>query len=1334
MIDTFTDSMSYTLIYVFSVDIDTHKDALKIGETTIKDVENYKNLTPNCKRLNEAAKKRINEITGTAGLSYNLLYTELAVFQKLDKNKKECSELSSFNDKDVHNVLQRSGIKRKKFNIEAAPLERYITDLETVKNAIAAVKEGKSSLNTGEISTGMTPISFRPEQEDAINKTIKSFENSSSFLWNAKMRFGKTLSTLELIKRMKFKKTIIITHRPVVEEGWFEDFKKIFYDTPYEFASVKRGNTFNELKNDAKNFIYFASMQDLRGSIIAGGNFDKNNDIFNYPWDFVIVDEAHEGTETDLGKAVLECIKHNNLKTTYSLELSGTPFNIIENYKEDEIYTWDYIMEQEAKSNWDFKHFGESNPYKGLPKMNIFTYHLEETIKSYIDIDDKAFNFKEFFRVYTGNKQYDGEQVSNDKIGTFIHEKDVKKFLDLICKTDENTNYPFSNEEYREFFRHSLWVVPGVKEARALSILLRQHNVFKNFDIVNVAGEGDEEESFSNALISVRKAITKEPYLTRSITITCGRLTTGVTVPEWTAVLMLYGSYISSASQYLQTIFRVQSPATINGKIKDNCYVFDFAPDRTLKMIADAVQLSTRAGASNITAKESLLKFLNFCPVISFSKTKMIEYKVDNLLQELKKAYAEKVARNGFDDNRLYNEELLKLDELELNDFNNLKKIIGSSNAAKTTKNIDINAEGFTNEEIEREIKLKKIPCSQRTSEELEELKKAEEKRKNRNAAISILRGISIRIPLLIYGMDKKVDEDISFDSFNDKDVIDDISWNEFMPNGVTREIFNKFSKYYDKDIFIAAGKRIRRSALAADELEPTERVSKIASIFATFKNPDKETVLTPWKVVNRHMADTLGGYCFYDEKYETILEEPRYVEHDEVTQNVFSKDSNILEMNSKTGLYPLYVTYSIYRNIYNDECKKLNVEELSFIEKQKIWDSVVINNVFVICKTPMAKLITKRTLIGYRNEKVNTRWFEDLINQLKQENKLQNFVYKMKQGKSYWKAKETDEMKFNAIVGNPPYQLKLNNNNEQQNVTSIYQLFVQAALKIEPNYISMIIPSRWMTGGRGLEDFRKQLLNKNGFQIFHDFINARECFPNVEIKGGICYFLSSISYNKDCNYYLHLENNKIEHSYRKLDNLNIGMVIRDNRVLNIVKKVINSTDFISFENISGSQTPFGIVTSFKDFTNLPTGKNTIKIYGNKFIGFTSKENILKNESLAYKYKVFVPKAVGDGLIGTDRIKPIVPDLPSICTQTYIVYGSFDSKKEAENLANFMKTKFFHFLLGQLKNTQQMSPTMFKLVPLLDYKEQWDDKKLYDKYKFSDDEIEFINSTIWPKK
>src|SRR5574344_855363 len=425
-------------------------------------------------------------------------------------------------------------------------------------------------------------------------------------------------------------------------------------------------------------------------------------------------------------------------------------------------------------------------------------------------------------------------------------------------------------------------MIPGVKEAKALSALLQKHPVFGCFNVINVAGDGDEEIDSKDALKAVEKAMTDHPEETYTITLSCGRLTTGVSVKPWTACFMLSGSYNTAASAYMQTIFRVQTPAVIGGKQKEECFVFDFAPDRTLKVVAETAKISAKAGTTSNNDRELLENFLNFCPIIGFDGSKTVEYDTKKMLEQLKKVDVERVVRNGFEGGYLYNNDLMKLNDIELKEFEELKKIIGTTKAMAKTGDIDINSLGFTEEEFEQVQKEKRLKAKDElTSEQKEMLEKLKEAKKNRDAAVSILRGISIRMPLLIYGADlnKNLDgseEELTLDNF--ADTVDDQSWEEFMPSGVTKEKFGKFKKYYDQDVFRAAGKRIREMAKAADGLNIEERIGRISTIFNTFRNPDKETVLTPWRVVNMHMTDCLGGWCFYDKDYKEPIEEPRYV------------------------------------------------------------------------------------------------------------------------------------------------------------------------------------------------------------------------------------------------------------------------------------------------------------------------------------------------------------------------------------------------------------------------------------------------------------------------
>lgn len=1335
----FENTFRYKLIYVFRINDEAHKGLLKIGEATCNTEKSPEELVPGCNTLNVAAKERINQYTVTAGIVYELLYTELAI-RKVEKNGK--TSIEAFSDHDVHKVLKRSNISVHNFQTDKNPNEWFEINLETTKNAIKAVKENRASLASSEVSAGNDPIIFRPEQEEAIRKTIKQFRTGNQMLWNAKMRFGKTLTALQVAKECGFSHILILTHRPVVSEGWYEDFGKIFYDTDYIFGSKTRGENIENLAGTDKKFVYFASMQDLRGSDAVGGRFNKNDEIFLTEWDFVVIDEAHEGTLTKLGQAVINTIKELS-KNPKILRLSGTPFNLLDQFREEEIYTWDYVMEQKAKTDWYKNHFGEHNPYETLPELKIYTYNLDKIIPGYIDVEDGAFNFREFFRTWTGNVKKDFKAMPEGvNVGDFVHKGDVNRFLDLLCKEDENSNYPFSTARFRAYFRHSLWMVPGVKEARALSALLKEHTVFGSgaFNIVNVAGSGDEEIASRDALSAVRNAFGDNPDETYSITISCGRLTTGVTVPEWTAVFMLAGTFSTSASSYMQTIFRVQSPANINGKVKESCCVFDFAPDRTLKMVAEAGKLSVKAG-STFSDRKVMGEFLNYCPVISVEGSSMKPYDVDKLLQQLKRAYTDRVVRSGFDDKHIYNDNLLKLDDIELADFDKLKKIVGTSKQTVKVREIDINKQGFTEEEYDKLVIIERKPKRERTPDEIAFLEEKKKKRETAQKAISILRGVSIRIPLLIYGAEVPIESEITVDNFTD--IIDESSWNEFMPSGVTKEIYKKFSKYYERDVFVAAGRRIRNMALAADKLSPDERVKKIAELFSMFKNPDKETVLTPWRVVNMHMSDCLGGYCFYNEDFTETIEEPRFVDHGKVTAETFSNtDAHILEINSKTGLYPLYVTYSIYRK----RCEEIDPKDLTIEKQYELWQKTVEDNVFVICKTPMAKAITKRTLIGYRGGKINAHAFDDLIMQLKE--KPEQFREKVLRG-SFWN-KETAKMKFDAVVGNPPYQEE--GGSGGSNDAPIYQLFAIVAEKLKPNYISLIMPARWFAAGREnlLGSFREHMINTKQLNKMVVYSNCSDVFTNVEIKGGICYYLLSYLYNGNCEYILH-DGSTINKSSRDLSQFDI--IIRNPRLAEIVSKVkkINA-DKMCVDSIVSNDTPFGISSNPKS-----SKKNPLQVYEScslqhntklyhiekltRKVEFIDRSLIKKNELYIDMDKVFIPGAGGSGNDPYVLGRPIYAPKNSVCSQSFL-FVAFNNEIEAENFIKYIKSKFFRILVSAVKISQSAPNRVYKFVPLQDFTENSDidwsksvaeiDKQLYKKYNLSEEEIAFIESMIKP--
>ena len=926
----------------------------------------------------------------------------------------------------------------------------------------------------------------------------------------------------------------------------------------------------------------------------------------------------------------------------------------------------------------------------------------------------------------------------------------------IIVKYDETSNYPFSTEEFRNAFRHSLWMLPGVRQARALSALLQQHRIFGQFSIVNVAGDGDEEVENDDALNLVEKAMGENPEDTRTITLSCGKLTTGVTVRPWTAVMMLSGSHNTDAKAYMQTIFRVQSPYTTkDGRRKENCYVFDFAPDRTLKVLADAAKVSQRAKS---TATEServkLGEFLNFCPVIGYNGTRMEQFNVERMLEQLKRAYISRVTKNGCDDPRLYNQEMLrKLDAEALAKFKDLHAIIGSTKANHTSTDVDMAKTGLTNEQYKELERIQKKKKAELTEEDKQRLAEAKEKKKNADAAISILRGISIRLPLLMYGADLEDEgQDITLENF--AGLIDDQSWEEFMPRGVTKELFAEFAPYYDPDMFRAVGRNYRDLVRAADKLAPMERTREVARIFSYFRNPDKETVLTPWRVVNMHIGDCIGGRVFYEDDMQTEALKPRLVDHGEVTENVFrDPDTRILEINSKTGLYPLYMAYSVFAEklqAYRDS--HMLPTDVPLDIQNEIWDDVLRNNIFVICKTEMAKSITRRTLRGFRKAKVNARYFEDLINKISNQPDL--FLMKVVRGKSYWNNREIeDNMKFSAIVGNPPYQIMKASDNNTTNAgfsSAIYPYFIEIAIKLSPEYLSMITPSRWLTKqGQGVsEDWANKIIHCNHFLALFDFIKETDCFPNVEIKGGVSYFLYSPSYNGVCNYVLHRSGN-IYTKKDYLDSLGSGIVIRDTRAIDIINLVCSvEGEYYKSRTFADMVSPLHFYdkdgqlnSNWRGYSKQRDDVHCVKYYLNRQLescgyGWIKRSDVPKNADTIDVHKIYLSAAYNGGDNFPHQIigKPFYGEPGSVCSQTYncIGYKNNLSKEMCENIISYIQTRFFRYMVSIKKKTQGAISSVFQFVPLQDWSKPWTDAELYKKYHLSKEEIDYIESMIKP--
>ena len=533
--------------------------------------------------------------------------------------------------------------------------------------------------------------------------------------------------------------------------------------------------------------------------------------------------------------------------------------------------------------------------------------------------------------------------------------------------------------------------------------------------------------------------------------------------------------------------------------------------------------------------------------------------------------------------------------------------------------------------------------------------------------------------------------------------------------------------------------------ATFSDKLPKTKRNCYLVEFTQHTKQKDKlknkETVLTPWRVVNMHLSDTLGGYDFYDETHTNLLEEPRFVNQGKVTSDTLSNpNSNILEINSKSGLYPLYVAYSIYRK----RCSMLNPNELTKEKQLELWDKTVRENVYVICKTPMARSITKRTLVGYRRVKINAHAFDDLIMQLK--DKPEQFKDKILRG-NFWN-KEVQTMKFDAIVGNPPYQIQ--GGSGGNNDAPIYQVFAKISAEASAKYISLIMPARWFAAGREnlLGEFRTDMINNKSLKKMVVFANGTDVFSNVEIKGGVCYYLIDKNYNGCCEY-IYDNNGTKNESLRDLSTFDV--IIREPKLAEIIQKVKEKTQ-IFVDSIISNDTPFGISSNPKSSKKNPmfvsetlNNDNDIKLYHienlNRKVEYINRNLINKNKEFIDKDKVFIPGAGGSGNDPYVLGKPIVAPKKSVCSQSFL-FAAFDDEIQSNNFKSYLITKFFRALVSAIKISQSAPNRVYKFVPLQDFTNESDidwsksvteiDKQLYKKYNLTQEEIDFIEKTVKP--
>ena len=1335
-------------IYIYShPDYPEHKGYLKIGETK-NNVED-----------------RIDQQNKTANVNYEIV------------GEYEAQDIKGnyFHDKEIHQILEKEYERKKDkktgrltewFKISEQDARRVIENRIYCRFEFAYHKDEQIEFK------------LRPNQEAAVEKTYRRWEISKQhpeddklkeFLWNAKPRFGKTITAYEFAKKIEARKVLIITQRTAISDSWFNDYNKFLKgrQTGYIFGSskenVKEDNENTKSKahskkeirealkdNEDQKIIFYISFSDIKGKD-ESGNFKKNNAwIFEIDWDLLIIDETHEGSLTDKAKKVYEGLNYGFL-----LHLSGTPFKRIEmgGYSEKNSYSWSYTDEQYEKENWDYSR--GKNPYEEMPRLNIYAYQLSLALRRVAISDEKSFDFREFFKI-----------TSNKNLGdSFVHDVEIDLFLDNLCSATNKDNlegyqtFPFGNEELRDSLRHTFWLLP--KDRRIVRLLgekLKKHHFFKDYKIIVATGSDDKEapQDSMKALRELRKKIGEEPHKTKTITLSLGMLTTGVTVKEWTAVLMLNDA--KSAEQYIQASFRAQTPwkyQLLNGEIykgkdqkneevktytKENAYVFDFSPDRVLEIIPEYANLeATGATKTAEEQKRNLNKLRNFLPVISIDDECKMRCLDSNEILELRKSVnsaARDVVDSGFMLNKLFtirdifhisdrNRNILNrmiavkpdtkrkiekpgaisIDGIEKDIYeeyesNGIKGRICVSESELGERKYEVETFDDNGKEMPyggHEISidnldngLDSLSISKEEREAFERIKEREEENQKRkkdeeSKVRDRLRGFARTIPMLLMAYGKSDTNLDNFHKFVSKEVFIELT-------GISDEDFKSLRDegLFNESVFNAA---IKHFLKRKKELGKYFEQDKDEDIFDYIPPQQTNQIFTPKTVINQ-MLDILEQ------------ENPRIFKNPHI---------KFFDPNMKSGQYITEIAKRLYRN-----------------SKDKDINRIIKDQLFGFAPTKILTDITHEMILGWADfkerEKLKNNFPEvNLLTDIKKPNGLRDHITEV----------YGEDMKFDVIIGNPPYQEETKDTSDKP----IYNYFMDQAYAI-CDKVCFITPARFLfNAGKTPKEWNKKMLNDEHLKVEYYEQDSSKIFETTDIKGGV-----AITYR---------DNNKV---FGK-----IGVFTHFDELNSILRKVVRN-NFIGFDSIVGVQLDYKFKKDFnisqvglktnvfkkqeKLFTDKKQSDNDFRILGldgrdRTYKWINSKYfDLPKNHQ---KWKVYLPTSNGSGAIGEVLSTPLIGE-PLIGeplighTETFIGIGMFDNRKEAENCLKYIKTKFARAMLGTLKITQHNLASTWANVPLQNFTNSSDidwtksiediDKQLYKKYGLSEKEISFIEEKV----
>ena len=1016
----------------------------------------------------------------------NVKAETLYMTDAIDKNGK------SFRDFEVHAIIDATGKyeREQKKNSKSGRYSEWYK--MTKKEAITAIEARKnlSGFDTDILKKINLNITPRDEQQDAIDQTYEYWSNSlqgkREFLWNAKPQFGKTLTSYWFTERIKAQKVLIVTNRPAISDSWYDDYRLFIQPKGiFKFGSTKgnkyiaptgnlQGRALNvsETKAAIRNgepTIFFISLQDIKGREMDNPEVfkQKNQWIFDEYWDLFIIDESHEATETDKAHNLFK-----NLRTNFTLHLSGTPFKALTTKKFNikQIFNWTYEDEQSAKENWD--PIDGENPYYELPRMNMFAYRLSKTLNEKVGDGEYAFDLNELFKTTQGK---------------FVYEEMVLKFLDNMFGINSKNNqsvhpFPFADTKIRDELRHTFWLLPGVFAVKALKKLMQEQGlnnpfrkIFADYEIIDAAAKGDNEHEGKTALEKVKNIIgdNNKPLSTKTITLSCGQLTTGVTIKPWTAVLMLYGAEggKTSATRYLQAAFRAQNPwrytdESSSDMVKENCYVFDFAPDRLLLIFQDYAKSIIGGGEG---AKAKIKKLLNLLTVVAEDEYgEMKELDANEVVTMPLRLMTQEIVDGKFiTSNKLFNignifhlapgaREILNEmgtikkgrvehdkdknpimePQLEYNADGNL--ILNESNLGK--KKYEELLQDTPDLSVDRLPTLDDLPPSDIKTKLEKQAEKEEIEQEN--AIHDHLRYFARAIPMILMAYGKP---DTKLDNF-EKYIVPE-TFQELV--GITKEQFKELRdkyKLFNEEIFNAS---IAEFLSRKDSLADYYKNDSGLDIFDYIPPQQTNQIYTP-KAVVKMMID--------------ILEKQN--------PGIFkSKDHTFLDPYMKSGLFITEIVKRLYNNLQRqipDEHKRL--------------EHILMHQVYGFAPSKILHLISSETIFGFMRGRQEFKkvMYKVENNFVHFENEDTQVVENQNALSDKIKINFEKNMKFTAIVGNPPYQESVEKTESQSQANSkwVYYLFQDMADKLGDRS-SLIYPfGGWFDNNKDYQGFGKRILS----------------------------------------------------------------------------------------------------------------------------------------------------------------------------------------------------------------------------------------------------------------